>query len=85
MEKFAIIYHSEMTDITLYFICKNKQVLIDSGILINKFINFETYENYIMLKKDLDDRQIQFINSENVENENDIKNLIVVQKYSYRF
>lgn len=63
----------------------NKTVLMDSEILINDFINYGTYENYIMLKRALEDRQINFINSENLENENDIKDLIILKNYSYRF
>lgn len=84
-QRFAIIHHSKMTDILLYFINERKETLLESEDLIDNFINYETFENYERLKKELEENKILFLNSETIENNAEIEDLIVVKYYFYRF
>lgn len=84
-QRFAIIHHSKMTDILLYFISERKESLIENESLIDNFINYESFENYERLKKELEENKILFLNSETIENNAEIEDLIVVEYYSYRF
>jgi hypothetical protein len=43
------------------------------------------FENYERLKKELEENKILFLNSETIENNAEIEDLIVVKYYSYRF
>lgn len=84
-QRFAIIHHSEMTDILLYFISERKESLVENESLLDDFVNYETFENYERLKKELEENKILFLNSETIENNAEIEDLIVVKYYSYRF
>lgn len=84
-QKFAIIHQSEMTEILLYFISEKEENLIENKSLIDDFINYATFENYERLKKELEENKILFLNSETLENNAEIEDLIVVKYYSYRF
>lgn len=84
-QRFAIIHHSKMTDILLYFISEKEENLTKNESLIDDFINFETFENYERLKKELEENKILFLNSETLENNAEIEDLIVVKYYFYRF
>lgn len=74
--KYAIKYHSEMTDIDLYFISDRKQ-----HIDFNRFIN--DYSEFMQV---LDRKHIKLVSSEDYDFNTDIENqLEIIAIYSTRF
>lgn len=85
MTQYAIIHHSQMTDILLYFISNNKQTLLNNETNIYNYIHSETAEQYKQNQLILANKNIIPINTELLENINELKNIKVIKKYSYRF
>jgi hypothetical protein len=84
-KQFAIIHHSQMTDTTLYFISNSKQNLLNNENLIYNFIHHETAESFEPLQKELNEKQIFFLNSEDNPEDSKTQNLTIIKYYSYRF
>lgn len=74
-----------MTDILLYFISNSKQTLLDNETYIYNYIYSETAEQYNKNQLILVNKNIVPINTELLENTNELKNIKVIKKYSYRF
>lgn len=85
MTKYAILHHSEMTDILLYFISNNKQNLLNNETNIYNYIHSETAKEYEQNQIILSNNNITPINTEFLENTNELKNIQIIKKYSYRF
>jgi hypothetical protein len=74
-----------MTDIELYFISDNKQNLLDNETNIENYIYSETAEAYTQNQIVLANNNITPINTEFLENTNELNNIQIIKKYSYRF
>lgn len=74
-----------MTDIDLYFISDNKQTLLDNETNIENYIYSETAKEYEQNQIVLANNNIAPINTEFLENTNELKNIQIIKKYSYRF
>lgn len=85
MSKYAILHHSQMTDILLYFISDNKKTLLDNETNIYNYIHSETAKEYEQNQIILANNNITPINTEFLENTNELKNIQIIKKYSYRF
>ena len=85
MSQYGIVHHSQMTDILLYFISNNKQTLLDNETNIYNYIHSETAEQYEQNRLILANKNIMPINTEFLENANELKNIKIIKKYSYRF
>jgi hypothetical protein len=81
---YAITHYSEMTDITLYFLCENKQNLLNSEQLITDFINSETATEFETNTKKLQEKGITHYNNEFIS-EKELPKMEILKTYSYRF
>lgn len=82
--QYAITHHSEMTDITLYFLCDNKESLLNNEKLIDDFIYSENEADFALYGEQLAKNGITHYNSE-LLGENDLPKAEILKSYSYRF
>lgn len=83
---YAIEHHSQMTDISVYFISNDKELLKKYKFLYDYLLNYaENGETYSIVYKEILDKGIKIINSEMIENENEIDLLEIIESFSYRF
>ena len=81
-KNYAVVHHSEMTDIELYFVASDQTILLDNWVLIEKFIHSETAFDYELYGKALEDKGIKYYNS---ETDRTPQGAEIIKKYSYRF
>lgn len=86
-KKYTIIHHSQMTDITVYFIANNSKKLLDNESTINNYLDSNYQENFDSILEILVNNGIKVYTDEflDTDTQDMIKNAICVKKYSYRF
>ena len=84
---YAIVHHSQMTDISVYFIANDSKKLLDNESTINNYLDSNYQENFDSILENLVNNGIKVYTDEflDTDTQNMIKNAICVKKYRYRF
>jgi hypothetical protein len=85
MKKKAILYHSEMTDINIYFIHESNTVLLENDHIFGHLfmVEDESQKKYMLDRFEQDG--ILIVNDEEITDDEILDGIEIIKEYSYRF